>query len=699
MLSLYVDSSLDDCLGLHLSDFRISNSQTAATVTHHRVEFVQRSDDSLDLINSLALCISQLLDIFFFSRYEFVERRIQEPDGNRVAFQSFIQSFKVALLHRFDLSQSSFSFFNGVRADHFTECCDSVSFEEHVFGTAQTDTFSTQFTSLLRISRSICIGTNLHGSVLVCPAHNSAECTSDRSINSRDDTVIDVTSRTVDRDIVAFCEGLASQFKLLVFFVHLDVAATGYAASTHTTSNNGSVRSHTATNSQDTLRSLHTGDVFRRSFQTNQNNLFALSVPSFCIISSKYNLTASSTRRSTQTLADRCSSLQSLCIELRVEQGVEVSRIDHQNSFFFGLVLFIYEVASDLESSLSGSLTIPALQHVQLLVFYCEFHILHIVIVVFQCLANLNEFSVCFREFLFHLCDRHRSPNTGNNVFALCVDQEFTHQLLFTSCWVTGKCNTSTGFVVQVTEYHRHYVNSSTPRIRNIVVTTVNVCSRVVPATEYSFDCKLQLFNRIRREVRTQLLLVFSLELFSQRLQISSSQFYVELYALFFLHLVDQLFEVLLTNFHNNVGEHLNESSVRVIYEPFKSRIRIAFDHCSNNVVIQTEVQDGVHHTRHGSTSTRTNGNQQRVLLIAELLAVDFFHLLNAVHNLCHDFVVDLAAIFIVLGTSFCGDGEALRYRKTDCGHFSQVCTLASEQVPHGHVAFAEHINPFVCHW
>ena len=68
-------------------------------------------------------------------------------------------------------------------------------------------------------------------------------------------------------------EGLASQLELLVLFVHLDVAAAGYTAGTHTTSNNGSVRSHTATNRQDTLRCLHAGDVFRRGFQTNQDYL------------------------------------------------------------------------------------------------------------------------------------------------------------------------------------------------------------------------------------------------------------------------------------------------------------------------------------------------------------------------------------------------------------------------------------------
>ena len=40
---------------------------------------------------------------------------------------------------------------------------------------------------------------------------------------------------------------------------------------------------------------------------------------------------------------------------------------------------------------------------------------------------------------------------------------------------------------------------------------------------------------------------------------------------------------------------------------------------------------------------TGTNGNQQRILQIAKLLAIDLFHLLNAFHSLCHDLVVNLA--------------------------------------------------------
>ena len=105
---------------------------------------------------------------------------------------------------------------------------------------------------------------------------------------------------------------------------------------------------------------------------------------------------------------------------------------------------YLYEVASDFESSLSSSLTVTALKHIKLFVFNCEFHILHIMIVIFEDVANLNEVCISFREFFFHLSDWHRSTNTCNNIFALCVDEELTHKLVFTGCRVTSECNTCT---------------------------------------------------------------------------------------------------------------------------------------------------------------------------------------------------------------------------------------------------------------
>ena len=122
------------------------------------------------------------------------------------------------------------------------------------------------------------------------------------------------------------------------------------------------------------------------------------------------------------------------------------------------------------------------------------------------------------------LCDRLRSTNAGNNVFALRVHQELAEQLLIAGCRVTGKCNAGTGCIAHVAECHHLYVNGSTPGVRNIIITAVYVRTRVVPGTEYSFDRFHQLLLRISREIRADLAFVFFLELTGQLFQIVSGR-------------------------------------------------------------------------------------------------------------------------------------------------------------------------------
>ena len=226
----------------------------------------------------------------------------------------------------------------------------------------------------------------------------------------------------------------------------------------------------------------------------------------------------------------------------------------------------------------------------------------------------------------------------------------------------------------------------------------VNVCSGVVPGTENCFDSGLELNNGIGGEVLAQLVLVLSLELLCQELEVSSGKIEVVGNALFFLHLVDELLKVLLANFHNDVGEHLDEAAVGVVNETLERGIGVACDHGSDDFVVQTEVKDGVHHAGHGCTCTGADRDQQRIVEVAELLAVDFFHLADELHDLSHDVVIDLAAIFVVLGASFGGDGETLGNGQTDLAHLCQVCALTAEKVTHGGIAFGEHVNELLAH-
>ena len=95
--------------------------------------------------------------------------------------------------------------------------------------------------------------------------------------------------------------------------------------------------------------------------------------------------------------------------------------------------------------------------------------------------------------------------------------------------------------------------------------TVVNVIAEKSGNPRWAWDCYrrfIQLFLGIIREVYTDLSLVLSLELASQFLQIISSKLNVLLNTLLLFHCIDQLLEVLLTYFHNNVGIHLDKSSI-----------------------------------------------------------------------------------------------------------------------------------------
>ena len=562
--------------------------------------------------------------------------------------------------------------------------------------TAQTDTLGAQLTSLLSVCGCVGVCTNLKSSVLIGPLHNSAELASDGSVNCGDDTVVDVTCRAVDGDIVAFLEGLACKCELLISLVHSDIGAAGYTAGTHTAGYNGSVRGHTAANCQDTLSSLHTLDVLGRGLKTNENYLFACAALSLSVLSGEDYLTASSTGRSTQALAHGGSGLESLSVELRMEKCIEVSGVDHQNGLFLCSHTLVNEVASDLKSSLSCTLAVTGLEHIELAVLNGELHILHISVVVFKSLANLCELLECLGELLLHLCDVHRCTNARDNVLALCVCQELTEQTLFACSGVTSERNACTAIVAHVTESHGLNVNGGAPAVGDIVISSVNVSSGVVPRTEYSLDSAHELLLGIRGEVFADLSLVLSLELTGKLLEVVSCQLNVLSYAAVSLHLVDELFKILLTDLHNDVGIHLDKSSVAV---PSPAGVAALLGDRLYNLFVKTEVKDGVHHTGHGSARAGTYGNEKRVLLVTELLAGDLFHLYDILVDLILDLGIDLAAVLIVLSTSLCGDCEALRNRQTDVGHLSEVSALTAEKLSHVSVTFCKKVNPFFAHW
>ena len=691
-LSRNLDGSLDHSIGLHLGDLGISNSQTAATVAHHGVELMQADNNVVQLLSGHTHIGSQSSDVLCLGGQELMQRRVQITDGHRTVAHDAVHGSEVGLLERLNLGQSSLALLNGTGADHLADSLNAVLSEEHMLGTAQTDALGTHVNSVLSVLRVISVGHDLHLTVGVSPAHEALEVGVLGGSNGSNLALVDVAGGAVDAHPVTLVEGAAvdgDDLGVIVDGNTVVVAAAGDAAGAHTTGNNGSVAGHTAADGQDALRDLHADDILGAGLQTDQNDLLPSIVLDLllCILSREDNAAAGRSRRSSQTLADSLGSLQGSGIELGMQQGVELLGLNAQHSGLLGDNALINEVAGDLQSSLRGTLAVTGLQHEELAILDGELHVLHILVVVLEAGSDLNELIVNLGHLLMQLADGRRSTDTGNDILALSIDQVLAHQLLLAGSGVTGESNAGAGAHAGVTEGHLLHVDSGAPLVGDLVHLTIHIGAGVVPRAENGLDGADQLLLRVLRELLALLLEVDLLELLDQLLQIIGSQVDVLRNTLALLHGVDALLKEALAQLHDNIRVHLDEAAVAVVG---KAGVVGLLGQTLNSLIVQAEVQDGIHHAGHGLTSTGTDRNQQGVLDGAEGLTGLLFEDAHVFEDVRLDLIVDLAVVCIVLGAGLSGDGEALRNRHAGVGHLGQTGALTTQSILHGGLVAAE---------
>ena len=378
-----------------------------------------------------------------------------------------------------------------------------------------------------------------------------------------------------------------------------------------------------------------------------------------------------------------------------MQKHIERFCVDLHQRFLLGNHFFVDKVASDLDSGGGGALAVTGLEHVQLALLDSELHVLHVAVMVFERVANLQELLVNVGKNFRHFGNGHRRANACNDVFALRVHKELAHKTFFARGGVTRERNARAAIVAHVAESHHLDVDCRAPRIRNVVVHAVNVCAGVVPRTENGFDSLEQLFFRVVGELFAELIFVFRFKLMSKSFKVVRSQVHVELHALFFLHLVDEFFKVFFADFHNNVREHLDKTAVAV---PRPTGVARLGGNGIYNVLVKTEVENGVHHAGHGRSRAASHGNKQRILFVSELFAADLLHLVDVGHYFFLNIVVYFTTVFIVLGARLGGNSEALGYGQADVSHFGEVRALAAQKLAHFGVTFGKKITVLFCH-
>ena len=115
-----------------------------------------------------------------------------------------------------------------------------------------------------------------------------------------------------------------------------------------------------------------------------------------------------------------------------MEKLVKLIWLNAEKCFFLCDHLFCNHVYSHLYSCWTCALTVAALEHEELSFLNCEFHVLHVAVVLFEAVADLCDFSKDLWLLLLESRDIHWCADTGNNVFTLSVDEVFCHELVFT---------------------------------------------------------------------------------------------------------------------------------------------------------------------------------------------------------------------------------------------------------------------------
>ncbi len=106
-----------------------------------------------------------------------MQRRVQQANGHRKAAHNCKELPKILPLHGQDFGKCLAAPAQIIRDNHLAHCQNAIVGEEHMFGTAETDTFRTELARNAGILWCFSVGAHFHASHLVRPLHQFAKIT------------------------------------------------------------------------------------------------------------------------------------------------------------------------------------------------------------------------------------------------------------------------------------------------------------------------------------------------------------------------------------------------------------------------------------------------------------------------------------------------------------------------------------------
>ncbi len=246
-----------------------------------------------------------------------MQGRVEQAHGYRQSLHGGKNTFEVGALQGKELIQRFAAAGFIVSQYHFAHGQNLVAFKEHVFRAAEADTFGAKFAGHAGVVRCVGIGAHKQAGIFIGQFHHFAEVAAQFGQHGVYLTFIYGAGRAVQRYPVAFLIGLAVYHHGAGFVVDVQASCAGHAAFTHTAGYHSCVRGHSSAGGEDTLRHVHTFQVFGRGFHAHQYH-FSVEVflyGSFCIVGEENYLAGGGAGRGGKTFSHRCGFVERFFLE------------------------------------------------------------------------------------------------------------------------------------------------------------------------------------------------------------------------------------------------------------------------------------------------------------------------------------------------------------------------------------------------
>ena len=634
-----------------------------------------------------------------------MQRRVEKADRHRPPGHGLEDACEIVALERQQSRErhAPLAFVGG--QDHAPHIVDAVALEEHVLGTTQANALGPEIEGVPGHGRRVGVGAHLDVAKAVRPGHHglveavpvalggfqvAGKYAADLRRGSRDFAGVDRAGRTVQRNRVPLPQDHVADAERSRGVVDGHFGGPADAHLAQLTGHQGGVRGHATARRQDPFGSQHSLQVVGTGLGAAQDHALAPLGRRIGALGRKGDATRGGTGTCRQATCDLVGAGKRIGVEHRRKQRVDrVGRDLHECAVALEQPLVVH-LHGDPHRRQAGALAIAGLQHVELLVLDRELEVLHVAEVAFELRPHIFKLVVYGRHVLGQLVDGLGRADASDDVFALGVDEVLAVQRLLAVGRVAREGDPGGAVGTAVAEHHGLDVDGGAPRPRDAVALPVEDGAVVRPGAEHRADGAPKLLMDVLRERRADVLLNESLVAFDQ----GQKRVRVEIGVLGgtgltlgggeqFLERIGDLVG-LGAHLEDDVAVHVDEAAVAIVGEaPVAGEPRQPF----NRLVVQAQVEDGVHHSGHGLARPGAYRHQERVGGVAETGALLCLYGGELFANGFMETGRVALLVVVVVSTYFGGDGESRRNRETDAGHLGEVRALAAEQFAHLRIA------------